>query len=331
MTSGPVTATGLTLEEGPIDQKAIDVLRALAAGGSDRSGDADTAMLAPLLYTLWQRCLRFDPEDPFWPNRDRLLVCSARARPLLRAVLHLAGVKVATTGGERLGELLVTREDLENPGRCAPESGGWNGHELVAGAPSECLAASARLAVAARQNAERFNRPGFPLFDHDVVALCSEDCLGAGGWRAAATLAASRGLSNLRWVYAASRDLLDPRPQSTPRGELAETLRREGWNVSTVTDGGDTEALAAALEAFRGAGGRPTLILWDGAAPAAAPVEANLRIPPGVREHFRDGAGRRGKALRNAWSARVEEYRRIEPSLAREVEHMWQPSREMTT
>ena len=99
-------------------------------------------------------------------------------------------------------------------------------------------------------------------------------------------------------------------------------MRACGWNVVRVDDGADTAALSEALEAFRSEDARPTLVVVGGEAEAPVPGRDRLGVPPGVREHFRDGAGRRGRALRNAWFVRLAAYRERHPELAEEIDHM---------
>lgn len=323
MSRACASATGLTLDEGPTDRKAIGALWSLAACGESATGDGVRAALAPLLYTVWQRFLRFDPEDPLWPNRDRVLVGAPEARPLLRTLLHLAGVR-APASADRSGELLVTFDDLRQTGAALPSSAdGWSGHELIPGAPHACLPASVQLALHARELADRFNRPGAALFDYVVVAVCSDACVSGDDWRAAASLAAERRLGNLCWIHVGA----DSEPAAAGR-TLSDSLRGEGWDVREVRDAGDADSVTAALDALRAATPRPTLLRVAGAARVPSPEVQGVRVPPGVREHFRDAAGRRGKALRNAWSARVEEYRRSHPDLAEEIDRMWNPSLE---
>ena len=78
------------------------------------SGHPGTPMaLAPVAYTLWQHFLRFDPDDPIWPNRDRFVLSNGHASMLLYALLHLAGVKAVNAKYERLGEPAVTLDDIK--------------------------------------------------------------------------------------------------------------------------------------------------------------------------------------------------------------------------
>src|SRR5437868_12454812 len=94
-----------------VDQLAIDTIRTLAMDAVEtaKSGHPGTPMaLAPVIYTLWQRFLRFDPDNPSWPNRDRFVLSAGHASMLLYAVLHLAGVK------SEQGEPAVSLADIKS-------------------------------------------------------------------------------------------------------------------------------------------------------------------------------------------------------------------------
>src|SRR3954465_1434107 len=93
-----------------LDQLCINTIRTLAIDAIQKanSGHPGTPMaLAPVAYTLWQRFLRFDPNDPIWPNRDRFVLSVGHASMLLYSLLHLTGVKAVNAKYERLGELSV--------------------------------------------------------------------------------------------------------------------------------------------------------------------------------------------------------------------------------
>src|SRR5213593_2336828 len=100
----------------PLDQLSIHTIRTLSmdAVQAANSGHPGTPMaLAPVVYCLWQRFLRFDPEDPIWPNRDRFVLSLGHASMLLYSMLHLAGVKSVNAKYELLGEPSVTLEDIK--------------------------------------------------------------------------------------------------------------------------------------------------------------------------------------------------------------------------
>ncbi len=351
--------TGLTLEEGPIDRKAIDTIRTLSmdAVQAANSGHPGTPMaMAPVAYTLWQRFLRFDPEDPIWPNRDRFVLSIGHASMLLYSVLHLAGVKAVNSKYERLGELSVSLDDIKRfrqlDSKCAghPEYRWTSGVETTTGPLGQGVATSVGMAMAARWQASYFNRPGFEILDYDVYALCGDGCMMEGVQSEAASLAAHLRLSNLCWIYDSNRITIEGPTTLAFTEDVPARFRGYGWNVLHVSDANDTEALARAFEGFRATSDRPTLIVVDShigyGAPhkqdtSAAhgeplgeeeiklakrrygwPEDAKFLVPEGVREHFRDGVGKRGKALRNQWFARFQEYKKAHPTLADHLERM---------
>ena len=163
--------------------------------------------MAPVVYALWQDYLRFDPEDPIWPNRDRFILSAGHASTLLYALLHLAGVKAVNRKYETLGELAVSLEDLKKfrqleskcPGH--PEYRWTSGVETTTGPLGQGVATSVGIALAGKWLAERYNRPNFTLFDYDVYALAGDGCMMEGISGEAASLAGHLRLSNLCWIY----------------------------------------------------------------------------------------------------------------------------------
>jgi len=142
--------------------------------------------MAPVVYTLWQDYLRFDPKDPIWPNRDRFILSAGHASTLLYALLHLAGVKAVNRKYETLGEIAVSVEDLKKfrqleskcPGH--PEYRWTSGVETTTGPLGQGVATSAGIALAGKWLAERYNRPNFTLFDYNVYALAGDGCMMEG-------------------------------------------------------------------------------------------------------------------------------------------------------
>src|SRR5579885_2757703 len=160
--------------EHTIDQLCIDTIRTLSMDAVQQanSGHPGTPMaMAPVAYTLWQRFLRYDPEDPIWPNRDRFVLSCGHASMLLYSMLHLTGVKAVNKDYERLGELAVRLEEIKRfrqlnsktPGH--PEYRWTSGVETTTGPLGQGVANSVGMAIASQWMARHFNRPDFPLFD----------------------------------------------------------------------------------------------------------------------------------------------------------------------
>ena len=189
-----------------IDQLCVNTIRTLSMDAVQKanSGHPGTAMaMAPVVYALWQRVLRFDPEDPIWPNRDRFVLSMGHASMLLYSMLHLTGVKAVNPEYERLGEVSVSLDDIKRfrqldskcPGH--PEYRWTSGVETTTGPLGQGVATSVGMAMAARFMASHFNRPGFDMIDHDVFALAGDGCMMEGVSAEAASLAAHLRLSNL--------------------------------------------------------------------------------------------------------------------------------------
>jgi transketolase len=196
------------------DQLCINTIRTLSmdAVQAANSGHPGTPVaLAPVAYCLWQRLLRFDPEDPIWPNRDRFVLSNGHASMLLYALRHLTGVKAVDPDYERLAEPSVTLDDIRRfrqldskcPGH--PEYRWTSGVETTTRPLTRPLglgvATSTGMALAGRWMAAHVNRPGLEMFDYDVYALCGDGDMMEGVSGEAASLAGHWQLSNLCWVY----------------------------------------------------------------------------------------------------------------------------------
>jgi transketolase len=336
-----------------LDQLAINTIRALSidAVQAAGSGHPGTPMaMAPVVYTLWQRVLRFDPDDPIWPDRDRFVLSAGHASMLLYSMLHLSGVRAVNSKYERLGDLSVSLDDITRfrqleskcPGH--PEYRWTSGVETTTGPLGQGVATSVGMAIASRWMAGHFNRPGFEMFDYDVYALAGDGCLMEGVSAEAASLAGHLRLANLCWIYDSNRITIEGSTALAFSEDVGARFAAYGWHVLRVPDANDVERIHEALLAFRAVTDRPTLIVVDShigyGAPhkqdtSAAhgeplgeeeirltkraygwPEDATFLVPDGVRAHFDAGIGARGRGARAAWMARFEAYRREHPALA---------------
>ncbi len=343
-------------DQNALDDLAVTTIRTLAidAVQAANSGHPGTPMaMAPVVYTLWQEFLRFDPDDPIWPNRDRFVLSIGHASTLLYALLHLAGVRAVNPAYETLGELSVTLDDLKRfrqlDSRCPghPEYRWTSGVETTTGPLGAGVATSVGMAIAALWQAEHFNRPDFELFDHDVYALAGDGCMMEGLASEAASLAGHLKLSNLCWIYDNNRITIEGGTALTFSEDVATRFISYGWNVTRVGDANDRERLARAFETFRKESERPTLIIVDSHIGYGAPTkqdtsaahgeplgedeiratkraygwpeDAQFLVPDEVRERFATGIGARGAQLRAAWMELFERYRGEFPGLAAEL------------
>lgn len=333
--------------------QCINTIRTLSMDAVQQanSGHPGTAMaMAPVVYCLWQRFLRFDPDDPIWPNRDRFVLSIGHASMLLYAMLYLCGVKAVNPKYETLGELSVTLDDIKRfrqlgskcPGH--PEYRWTSGVETTTGPLGQGVATSVGMALAGRWMASYFNRPGFAMFDYDVYALCGDGCMMEGVSGEAASLAGHLKLSNLCWIYDNNKITIEGHTDWAFSEDVATRFIGYGWNVTRVGDANDLDMLERAFNTFQHTTGRPTLIIVDSHIAYGSPhkqdtsaahgeplgeeeikltkrnygwpEDAQFFVPPGVRERFQEGMGQRGHALREAWMAKFEQYRSHYPELA---------------
>src|SRR6185436_324346 len=344
-----------TIESAPktIDELCVNTIRTLSmdAVQAAKSGHPGTPMaLAPVVYCLWQRFLRFDPDHPIWPNRDRFVLSVGHASMLLYSMLHLTGVKAVNPKYETLGHPSVSLDDIKRfrqlDSRCPghPEYRWTSGVETTTGPLGQGLATSVGMAIAARWLGGYFNRPGFDLFDYDVYALCGDGCMMEGISNEAASLAGHLRLANLCWIYDNNHITIEGNTALATSDDVATRFMGYGWNVTRVADANDLEMLARAFTTFTHTTDRPTLIIVDSHIAYGAPnkqdtsaahgeplgedeiklakrhygwpEDATFLVPDEVRAHFKRGIGARGHALRDNWMAAFDKYSKQYPDLA---------------
>jgi len=340
-------------------QLAINTIRTLSidAVQQAKSGHPGTPMaLAPLVYTLWNRVMRFDPQDPIWPNRDRFVLSNGHASMLLWSLLHLTRTQAVNANYEHLGQPSVTLEDIRRfrqldsraPGH--PEYHWVSGVETTTGPLGQGVATSVGMAIAQKWLANHFNRSGFAIFDYNIYAVCGDGCLMEGVASEAASLAGHLGLDNLCWVWDNNRITIEGHTSLTFTEDVAGRFLAYDWNVLRVGDANDTDRIEHALGVFRKTTGRPTLIVLDShigyGSPnkqdtSAAhgeplgddevrltkraygwPEDAKFLVPDGVYEHFSEGVGARGVKARNEWHALLTAYGAQYPELRDEIGQM---------
>jgi transketolase len=336
-----------------LDQLCINTIRTLSMDAVQKanSGHPGTPMaLAPVGYTLWQERLRFDPADPIWPNRDRFVLSVGHASMLLYSLLHLAQVQAVTSDYQSAGHLSVTLDDIKHfrqldsvtPGH--PEYHLTTGVEATTGPLGQGVANSVGMAIAERWLATYFNRPGFPVVDHNVYALAGDGCMMEGISNEAASLAGHLRLANLCWIYDSNQITIEGATSLAFSEDVGTRFLSYGWNVVRVRDANDRAALRTAFAAFDRETARPTLIIVESHIGYGAPTkqgtreahgealgepevrgakrfygwpeDAHFLVPEGVYEHFAAHLGQRGAAANAEWKAMFERYRAAHPDLA---------------
>ena len=340
-------------------QLAINTIRTLSidAVQQAKSGHPGTPMaLALMVYTLWNRVLRFDPKDPIWPGRDRFVLSNGHASMLLWSILHLTGVQAVNAEYECLGKPSVTLDDIKNfrqlgskaPGH--PEYHWVSGVETTTGPLGQGVATSVGMAIAQKWLAARYNQPDLPVFDYNIYAVCGDGCMMEGISSEAASIAGHLGLDNLCWIYDNNHITIEGNTRITFTEDIAARFLGYGWNVLRVGDANDLERIEHAFDVFRQTKGRPTFIILDSHigygspnrqdTPEAHgeplgeeevkltkrsygwPEDAKFLVPDGVYDHFKQGIGVRGADLHKKWTELFGSYRAKFPALATEIDQM---------
>ncbi|MEP7276599.1 MAG: transketolase, partial [Betaproteobacteria bacterium] len=342
-----------------LDLLCVNTIRTLAidAVQAANSGHPGTPMaLAPLGYTLWNRVLRFDPQDPIWPNRDRFVLSNGHASMLLWALLFLSATQAVNADYEAVGKPAVTLDDIKRFRQLGSKAPGHPEYHLVSGVETttgplgQGIATSVGMAIGQKWLAAQYNREGFAIFDYDVYAVCGDGCLMEGVGSEAASLAAHQQLDNLCWIYDNNHITIEGNTRIAFTEDVEARFLGYGWNVLRVGDANDLDRIEHALAIFRQTTGRPTLIVLDThigygsphrqdtaeahGEPLGAdevrltkraygwPEDAQFLVPDGVQAHFADGIGARGAAAHGAWSMLFDRYRAQFPDLAGEIAEM---------
>lgn len=342
-----------------LDTLCINTIRTLSIDAVQKanSGHPGAPMaLAPVAYTLWQQFLRFDPQDPIWPNRDRFVLSNGHASMLLYSMLYLTGVRAVNPKYEVLGDPAVSLDDIKQfrqinsktPGH--PEYRLTSGVETTTGPLGQGVSNSVGMAIAGKWLAARYNRPGFEIFDYNVYAICGDGDMQEGVASEAASLAGHLKLANLCWIYDNNKVTLDGPADWSMSEDVGARFQAYGWHVLHVDDANDTGALSRALQEFLTVDDRPTFIIvnshigygsphkQDKSAAHGEPLgedevrlakksygwpeDAKFLVPDGVLDHFREGIGKRGNQLRQQWMKLFDGYKSQHPQEAEQLARM---------
>jgi len=357
--ASPAVNSPRPMTNAQLDQLSINCIRTLSidAVQQAKSGHPGTPMaLAPLVYTLWNRVMRFDPQDPIWPNRDRFVLSNGHASMLLWSVLHLTGTRAVNAEYERLGQPAVSLDDIRHFRQLGSKAPGHPEYHLVSGVEAttgplgQGVATSVGMAIAEAWLANRYNRPDFEIFGYNIYTVCGDGCMMEGMSSEAASLAGHLALDNLCWIYDNNRITIEGNTRITFTEDIAARFLGYGWNVLRVGDANDIDRIEHALDVFHKTKDRPTFIILDShigyGSPhkqdtAAAhgeplgeeevrltkrdygwPEDAKFLVPDAVRAHFAAGIGARGAQARSRWTELFAAYRSKYPQLATEIDLM---------
>ena len=240
-----------------IDQASVNTLRFLAADQVEKAKSGHPGFplgTAPLMYTVWDRFMHYNPKDPNWFNRDRFILSPGHGSALLYAMLHLAGYDLSL-------------EDLQNfrqwgsktPGH--PEYGHTAGVDASTGPLGHGFVMGVGFAIAETMLAAQYNKPEFAVVDHYTYGLTSDGDLMEGVSSEAASLAGTLGLGKLIYLYDDNKITIEGSTEIAFTEDVEARFKAYGWQVLRVADAENIELLAEAVKAAQADTEHPSLII----------------------------------------------------------------------
>jgi len=324
-----------------MDNRCVNTIRFLAADAIQKANSGHPGLplgAAPMAHVLWAHHLHHDSSQPDWADRDRFVLSAGHGSSLLYALLHLHGYDLSM-------EELQSFRQLGSRAAGHPESHLLDGIDLTTGPLGQGIASAVGLAIAERHLAAVFNRPGHEVVDHHTYVLAGDGDLMEGVAYEACALAGHLRLGRLIVLFDSNDISLAGSTALSTSEDMALRFQAAGWQVLTVEDGNDLDAVDAALTEAKGDEARPALIITktiigygaptkqgtSGAhgAPlgedelAAAkralgcPTDTPFHVDEEVRAHFAEIAAA-GVERRTAWESKLAAYRADHPDLAAE-------------
>lgn len=332
---------------------AINTIRTLSMDGVQKanSGHPGTPMaLAPVTYAIWTEALRYSPQHPDWPGRDRFVLSCGHASMLLYSILHL--VDVRRPNGQPAISLDNIKDFRQLGSPCAghPEHDYAPGIETTTGPLGQGVGNSVGMAIASKWFAARYNRPSFDLFGYRTWTLCSDGDLMEGISSEAASIAGHLQLDNLCWIYDDNKITIEGETELAFSEDMAERFAGYGWHVIQVNDANDLSAISKAIASAAETKGKPTLIILRSIIGWGSPNKANSHaahgaplgedevrltkqfygwpdekflVPDEVRKHFEVAVGARGAKYYGEWTLEFEKYKAKYPAEAKELAAIW--------
>jgi transketolase len=239
-----------------LETLCINTVRILAADAVQKanSGHPGTAMaLAPLGHLLWSKIMNYNPQDPNWPNRDRFILSAGHACMLQYSYLYLTGYDLTLNDIKKFRQL-----HSKTPGH--PEYGLLDGIEATTGPLGQGFANGVGMGIAQKWLADRYNKPGFDLFDYNIYVICSDGDIMEGISSEAASVAGNLQLGNLIYIYDDNHITIEGNTAITFNEDVGARFQAYGWHVQVLPDGNDLGAIEDALKKAKAETGRPSLI-----------------------------------------------------------------------
>ncbi|EMB72251.1 TPA: transketolase [Streptococcus mutans] len=322
---------------------SVNAIRFLGVDAIEKSKSGHPGVVmgaAPMAYSLYTKHLRVNPSQPNWINRDRFVLSAGHGSMLLYALLHLSGFEDIS-----IDEIKNFRQwGSKTPGH--PEYGHTVGVDVTTGPLGQGISMAVGLAQAERFLAAKYNREGYPIFDHYTYVIAGDGDFMEGVSGEASSYAAKQNLDKLIVLYDSNDICLDGETNDAFTESVRARYDAYGWHTILVEDGNNIEAIGLAIEEAKAAG-KPSLIEIKTVIGYGAPTKggtnavhgaplgaeeatatrralnwgyAPFEVPQEVYDDFKENVADRGEAAYDAWSNLVGEYRQAYPKEAREVD-----------
>ncbi|PJA26607.1 MAG: transketolase [candidate division Zixibacteria bacterium CG_4_9_14_3_um_filter_46_8] len=339
-------------QEEKLSTLIINTIRTLGIDAIQKanSGHPGALMaLAPVAFTVWDKFIRHNPQNPEWPNRDRFILSAGHASMLLYGILHIMGYDITLSDIKNFRQLHSI-----TPGH--PEYHLIPGVETTTGPLGQGAGCSVGMAIAEKWLASYFNRPGYDIIDYNIFVIVSDGDLMEGVSSEAASLAGHLGLGNLVWIYDNNHITIEGSTKLTFSEDVAARFRAYNWFVQKVNDANDLKAIECALKNAKTESSHPSLIIVDShiaygspnkqdtSAAHGSPLgedeikavkrnygwdpEAKFLIPTEI-EPYRQSVIARGMKFESEWNKKFASYEIEYPELANQF--MMMLKRELPT
>ncbi|MFR6437323.1 MAG: thiamine pyrophosphate-dependent enzyme, partial [Peptoniphilaceae bacterium] len=256
------------------EQFAVNTLRALSIDQIDAANSGHPGLplgAAPMAWALWANTLNFDPKDHLWPNRDRFILSAGHGSALLYSLFHLFGLGLKAEDLKNFRQL-----DSKTPGH--PEYGHTAGVETTTGPLGAGISTAVGFAMAETRLAAVYNEPGYDFIDHYTYVLCGDGDLMEGVSNEASSIAGTLELGKLIVLYDSNNITIEGNTELSFKEDIAARYRALGWQVLTVEDGTDIEAITRAVESAKQEKIKPTLIEIKTAIGYGSPLEGSAGV-----------------------------------------------------
>lgn len=246
----------MTDQQVSLDELCVNTIRFLSVDAVQKANSGHPGLplgAAPMAYVLWTRFLRFNPQDPHWPNRDRFILSAGHGSALLYSLLHLTGYDLSMEDLKHFRQV-----GYRTPGH--PESNVTAGVEVTTGPLGQGFGNGVGMAIAEAFLGAKYNRPGHALMDHYTYAIISDGDLMEGVAAEAASLAGHLKLGKLIYLYDDNDISLDGPTSLAFTEDVLKRFEAYGWHTQRVKDGNDLEAIDGAIRAAQAETERPSII-----------------------------------------------------------------------